>query len=629
VNFATGPDGALYVVDMYREHVEHPQWIPLSTQREINVRAGDDRGRIYRVRRRNKPPETAVHLAQASAAQLVGYLSDANGWVRDTAQRLLVERQDLKTAPALGKLVETGPSPQARVQAMWTLEGLQALDDETIRQALADEHPRVREQALRLSERWLEHTPSLVSTVLAMADDPDPRVRFQLTLTVGSLDSPQATAVLAVLARRDAASPWHRAALLTARGARESSLISALVDGGDEFPGGRELVRDLSGVVGSRRQADEVADLVARVDRSTGGRPTWWQAAVLDGLAEGLRNRRGDAIALDGTEDVLVRLLTGKSNELVRATRRLAAHLRLPDRASMRRVLAEARDLAADPDRETSERVEAVWLAANRPFDQVRSDLVALMRPQQPPDLQTAAALALLEANPAEAFSLVLDQWSGLSPPVRGQVVDRALSTRSGREGLLAAIEAGRVLPAELSLAQRTSLLTDSDSGVRSRAEAMLAHVENEDRKRVVEENLGLLSLDSNGARGWQVFRENCGTCHQLENAGRAVGPDLTSVRNHPKRVLLEHILNPSHVIEPSFLTYVVETADGRLMTGMIRSETGQAITLVTSDGTEQTVLREDIEAITSTGKSLMPEGLERNIPQQGLADLIAFLRGE
>lgn len=219
----TGPDGALYVADMYRLVIEHPEWIPAEMQKRMDLRAGADKGRIYRV-----SPEGAIlrrvpNLAKMSSAELVTALDSPNGWQRDTAQRLLVERGDKSVAPQLESLAKEAKSAKVRVQALWTLNGLGTLTPRVLLSALKDAAPTVREHAVRLTETQTDRA-ELFDDLLARSSDSSVRVRYQLAFTLGDWDDPRAAEALLILAREDdenirnaalSSSPRHAQAMLT------------------------------------------------------------------------------------------------------------------------------------------------------------------------------------------------------------------------------------------------------------------------------------------------------------------------------------------------------------------------------------------------------------------------------
>jgi putative membrane-bound dehydrogenase-like protein len=208
----TGPDGALYIADMYRFVLEHPEWIAPETQSRLDLRAGADRGRIYRV----KPSGATLHpipkLAKLDDAALVAALDSPNGWQRDTAQRLLFERNAKGSAPALRQLLSTATNPKVRLQILATLDLLGALDDAVIRAGVRVAHPAVRAHALRVSESL---TAEILPAILACLDDPDFTVRRQLAFTLGTWRDERAATALAHLADRDGAHESMRIAILS------------------------------------------------------------------------------------------------------------------------------------------------------------------------------------------------------------------------------------------------------------------------------------------------------------------------------------------------------------------------------------------------------------------------------
>ena len=241
-NFATGPDGNLYVVDMYREFIETPESIPEELKKDMDFYSGDTMGRIYRIVPRDAGKSKAVRpdLGKAETSALVGLLSHPNGWWRLTAQRLLVERQDRSAVPQLTRIALEGESPQARLHALYALEGLSVLDSALIEARLRDPNPGVREHAVRLAENFPELVPKLVS----MAHDPSAGVRLQLALSLGQFLPPlrrEATGelvirTLAALAAGQSQDRWFRTAILSSTPESSARLLQFIVSGGDFLP---------------------------------------------------------------------------------------------------------------------------------------------------------------------------------------------------------------------------------------------------------------------------------------------------------------------------------------------------------------------------------------------------------
>ena len=217
----TGPDGALYVADMYRFVLEHPEWIAPETQTRLDLRAGADKGRIWRIAPEGAKLRATPNLAALDNTALAAALDSPNGWQRDTAQRLLIERNARDTAPAIRKLATSAQDAKVRVQALATLATLGVLEAGDVRTALRDSHPRVRENALRCAERLAlssANNRGLLDALLACGDDPEFPVRRQLALTLGEFRDRDGDTVLAALTRlaaRDGDSAQMRTAILS------------------------------------------------------------------------------------------------------------------------------------------------------------------------------------------------------------------------------------------------------------------------------------------------------------------------------------------------------------------------------------------------------------------------------
>jgi len=227
--FANAPDGTLYIADVYREVIEHPASLPPMIKKHLDLTSGHDRGRIYRVVPDEFQQPKLPKLSGASTAELVATLAHANGWQRDTAARLLFERQDAAAVEPLRRLALVAPLPQARMLAMFALAGQNALHADTLLLRLADEHPRVREHAVRLAERLLGDSLELRWKLASMAGDEDARVRFQLALGVGGFPLEERLPVLMRIAQRDADDRWMRLAIQSSLGDGAGAMLAQLL----------------------------------------------------------------------------------------------------------------------------------------------------------------------------------------------------------------------------------------------------------------------------------------------------------------------------------------------------------------------------------------------------------------
>jgi putative membrane-bound dehydrogenase-like protein len=220
VYMTTGPDGALYIVDFYRRWVEHPQFVAESLRKSVDWRQGAGHGRIWKVSRRDLtwPPRPAPRMSRESAGQLAKHLESPNGWWRDTAQRLLVERNDPQAVPLLRTLAGNARSPQAKAHAISTLETLGHLDDGSLAHAMDDGDAHVRQIAMRLAAPRLPTSAVLRDATLRLADFPSTLVRFQAAMSLGSIESPAKVATLVKLANLEVRDPLVALAIVGSAG---------------------------------------------------------------------------------------------------------------------------------------------------------------------------------------------------------------------------------------------------------------------------------------------------------------------------------------------------------------------------------------------------------------------------
>ena len=216
VTLKTGPDGALYIADMYRFTLEHPEWISPEMQSRIDLRAGEDKGRIYRVVPEGKVRRPIPNLTKLNSRELVAAMDSPNGWQRDTAQRLLIERDGSFPIVELKNLLGVAHAPQVRLQALATLGLLGSLTAATLVAVLADPHPAVRCEALRQSETMAGKGDAIFLAVAALVSDSDPSVRLQTAFTLGAWPSEKSEPFLRDLATHENADELLRIAVMSA-----------------------------------------------------------------------------------------------------------------------------------------------------------------------------------------------------------------------------------------------------------------------------------------------------------------------------------------------------------------------------------------------------------------------------
>lgn len=628
VGLELGPDGALYLLDMQRDVIEHPDYIPEKIRSTLNLRAGEDRGRIYRLVPKGARPEF-VDLASAPIATLVKNLSHPIQARRTTAQRLIVERQMRDGIPALRKLAQSRAQPLGRLHALWTLQGLKALDDSLVEQGLSDPHEGIRENALILAEPFLSNT-KLVGRVCALARDPSARVRFQAALTLGQVQGTAARDALKSILKQDYEFRWTRAAVL-------SSMESGAADVLTEFHIESQVVTNLSAKIDL---VGELADLAAARDGMAGlssvlrltVRPNWdepFQLAALKGLQTGLVRSRGSIEADPEIKAVLDKLSLTTSPALVAGAWRLARALGIPETETQRKILEQAIMRARDTSQPLHARVADINLLALGKFPIVKEGLFALLEGTQPEAIQQATILVLKEFNDPKIAKVLVEHWRSFASSSRAGALALLLQRTAFHNALIDALEKGQITAGELNLdlEQRRRLLWYSSPDIKARAAKLLGDGEYSNRKSIVGDWLAKLPATGNALRGKPIFEQRCAQCHLVGTLGHRVGPELTGMSHRSVEDLLSNILDPNMAINPAYITYNCETLSGELESGLLQADLAEAVTLLQAAEKKMVIPRANIKRLQSSGLSLMPEGLEAGLTAGELRDLIAFLQ--
>jgi len=601
VQVRTGPDGALWVVDMYRFVIEHPRWIPPEELAKVDVRAGSTMGRIYRIHPKDQPPRPMPRLDKLDTAGLVAALDSPNGWQRDLAGQMLLWKRDLDAVPALEELARNSIRAEARLHALCVLDGLDSLHPRLIQQALTDKHAGVRRHAVRLAEKRLSADAELGAALLALTKDSNAQIRLQLAFTLGEWRDPRAGAALASLLRAHPDDAYLEAAALSS--VRTDNLPAILRNVASALaakPAPEHIVRDLLGLAVAFGDKQSLALWVKEVAMPREGRYASWQLAALAGLLDALE-RRGQA--LDQVTDETLR-----------------------DQIS--RMFVQARTTAADAKAAEKDRLLALALLGrdtSKRHDDMKQ-LAQLLVPQNSAALQSGAVATLGRIADPRVPELMTGGWSAHSPALKGQILDTLLSRDAWQHQLLELVEKKTIPAAEIDAARRQRLLAHRQETIRTRAAKVFEGAINADRGKVLENYKEVETLAGDSRRGKAVFAKSCSICHRIEGVGHEVGPDLQALSNKSPLYLLTEILDPNRNVDSRYLAYVAVTRSGRTFTGLLASESATSITLRAQEGNEQVLLRSELDELQGSGKSLMPEGLEKELSKQDIADLIAYL---
>ncbi len=614
----TGPDGALWVADMYRYVIEHPQWIPLDWQKKVDLRAGHELGRIYRIYPADKKPRALPRLDKMTNNELAAALDSPSGWQRDMAQMMLLNRgpnfEGDDPAPALRRLLAKSKRPLARLHALCTLDGIGRLDQSDFHDVLPDSHPSVRRHLARILDqhRWEIATVALWKC----ADDLDPLVRMQVAHTLGRWWNPiRGGEILGHMAATNSGDRYVMAAVFSSIGPETlEPVVDTVLNSKQKPPVPTLVTNQLTYLAQTWNHRQAIAKLLADTARQLG-----------ETVTTEVRIGSERFVALANFLDTLEQRQMSLAKLVSESPREMQTVLKKLDD-----VYDAARDVVQIARIDISTRVAALRLLG-RGRTRQEEDITILsgfLGPQHPDEIQSTAAATLGRLPSKEVPDTLLQSWKSYAPTLRAQVMDVLLSRADGPKAVLSALENKHILPLDIDAARRQRLLEHKQADIRNRAVKLLAGSVDPDRRKVVDQYRAALSSTKGDAeRGVKVFTKSCSACHQLAGVGQQVGPDLAAVPDKSTEGLLTAILDPNRAVESRYLSYTAATKGGLTFSGLLASETSTSITIVGVDGKQNIILRTDLDELIGSGKSTMPEGLEKDISPPDMADLLAFLQ--
>lgn len=446
--------------------------------------------------------------------------------------------------------------------------------------------PRTAKPVAPFADEFAPIGPAATDAALAakLANDPSARVRFCTALVLGDSQADFAIEMLARIAARDAGDKWARAAVLSGVGGREADFLRVVWP---KLKGESDGELELLGMLG--RCFKDVAALQGALGDAQPG-------AALAAVWAGFNER--NAAAARGTP----------------------AYAKLLDYAAAG---------VADAALPAAQRLIFARLLGTGKWESAAAPLQAALGKNPDEALRAALvrSLALLDGSRAAAVLLAEGAWAKYSPVLRETILN-ALFARGQLGGVLDAVESNRLPASALTTQRRQAFEKSKDAAVKERAQKIFTAGLG-DRRASLERAQKALELAANPAHGHEVFKQLCSTCHRLAQEGANVGPDLFDIRRQPKENIVFHIVMPEAEVAPAFAPYSCETKDGRTFAGILISETPTSVSIRQPGGSEETVLRPDIKALTSLPGTLMPIGLDAAMQPQDIADLLAYLKGE
>jgi putative membrane-bound dehydrogenase-like protein len=638
-----GPDGQVWVIDWYNFIVQHnptPRGYKTGKGAAYETPLRDKtHGRIYRVVATDGKPSARPKLAMDNPSGLIAALGSDNMFWRLHAQRLLVERGKVDVVPDLVRLVEDravdaiGLGPGA-THALWVLHGLNALREGPGRPAAvaALRHPSAGVR--RNAALALPRDDAVAGQVLAagLLNDQEPLVRLAALMTIADAppSGPSARALAQALrdgiARSDR---WLPDALTSAAAANDAEFFRAITSSQGGKPLGEKelaIVKSVAEHYARGAPSDSISTLIGAL----GDCEPKLAEAIVAGLARGWpRDRK--AVLDDTAERAFDRLMT----RLPVASK--AALVSLAGRLGSKKLdefsVAIAGDLikaAGDPSRSDTDRITAAGQLTDLRGDvETARSLLAIVTPKASPALGAGLIEAVARGRDRAVAPALVEALPAMTPSSRAAALKALLSRAEWTPALVDAIEQGKVRLDDLSLDQKQSLAAHPDTAIAERAKKLLARgggLPDPNRQKVIDELAPAVLKGGDPAKGKVVFEQQCAKCHRHSGAGGRVGPDLTGMAAHPREELLVHIVDPSRSVEGNFVQYTAATVDGRVLNGLLASETRTSIEMVDAEGKAHVLRRDEIEELAASKKSLMPEGFEKQVPTQALTDLLAFL---
>ena len=612
VDLCEGPNGDIYVVDMYRAVIEHPEWVPAELKTRPDQRFGDSHGRIYRVSRSAEKKGNKVGTVQPN---IVEWMQHEDTWNRSIASRLFLEamhgERDEKLiekvrAIALDPMLGDG----SITCACSLLASCGALDERTLNLLLQspNAHRRtlawncLRQATTETSDRWCDRARDAIGNEDATLDELRAAAWF-VSAHANQIDVP-AEDVLKLFSRNAANAllvHGNDAHLWIAMSAACKGKLSSLIENyhlaiseskNDAFP---EVARDA------------IVRLALRVAQ---------QGSELN-IAEWMERYTQSSATLvnASSHQCTFAILEG----FVRSGK-----VRVPSGSSLERLLLETSTSGVDP---INQRAAIAMLSACS-SDEAKRTCMKLLEGSDAKILKLAVATCSAHDTPEFGIWL-LDRLPTAMPDIRQELFVAVKSKPSRLMAMLDRLESGAMSTRVFDASQMQSLRAIQDPMIAPRLAKVLAASVNSNRQKVIDDytqQLMSIDVDEHANRGKAVFEKNCAACHRLDSVGTIVGPDISDSRVQAFDKLLVSILDPNRSIDANYFRYLARTEDGKVIEGVMKDSNASTITLQNQNGA--TILeRSMIEELKSSGTSLMPEGIEAQIPARDMADLLWYIK--
>ena len=602
VRIENAPDGTMWVVDMYRYVIEHPEWIPEEWQRRINVRAGEDRGRIYRIRRTDYAPRTIEDFSNKKDSLLIQEIAGLNSARSDLAQQTLLsrwkDRQDIATvATPLQELLLQTDRPGTRIRVASVLMALGSFPIDQFDDLVRLSDP----QTLRF----------LAQNVNSLGLDPEVRKRFWGSIPQESIASWPSLAMVAAVESSQGNDPpiewianalsvhaqdaWVQESIHFLNPTSVDGVLRAVLNGKAQIPSMQKIAEKLV----PRISATYRAELLASVANETGPRPTWHY----------LLAKQFAAADISGLDEASIVCILDSARASLRLYNQDAT------KVDPSRVLAGVNLL--------SSRMGSTWT------DDHALMLGALVRGENMP-IDGELALGLLNLG-GQASAQLIDRWRDLSQTTRSGVLSKLSQSPAGSMEILDAVRKGKIRAGDIDAITIQQMRSDVSEQVSQLAIEVFGPAPGADRPALVRQALLAWPKKADVSIGQVAYRKHCASCHEGRKAEdgtqESLAPNLRGLAHWTNEAWAIGILDPNRSIEEKYWVFQASTHDAQVLTGLKLREDESSIEWVDSNGRIDNLKKSDISEFRQSERSLMPEGFEQLLSPEEIAGIISYLR--
>ncbi|MFN7874978.1 MAG: neutral/alkaline non-lysosomal ceramidase N-terminal domain-containing protein [Pirellula sp.] len=595
VRVINAPDGSIWIADMYRRVIEHPTWIPEEWLARLDVYAGKEQGRLYRVYHNTQDIRPPKELSRISEAELVELLGDENIAIADWAQQQWIWRfSDEQAAPQLISTALSSANPKIRIRAFAILNYLGRLQENELVALINDEDQRIVTYVLGQLLRG-ERVPTTLVQSLAKSEIPpsavDPLLAMRIVLCLVNHGE-----------REDKLSAKRCCDLLLEHsGISGFDLILEYADSNRIGLLVRELISrdDLRGTTCLNRliprmDTNELNSIMQKIADHSGTRPAWHflmaRQLGLHSNTSSLNDALIDQIYTNAREVVL--------SEDASAGSTIAAWELYLSRLSDDSIVAVGEVISVLPksDSIVSEKIVS---GVYRLGDNSRKIL-----------------LGTVHAWPASLKSLTISLFA---------------SQPKGIESLLNEIESGRILASDVTPSQLEVIRQNAKGNLVENVVKIFGKDDSSNRGEAIERFEREWPLKVDFGPGKLLFEAHCVKCHRGGNSGGVaeapIGPSLQALSHWTNRAWLEAIIEPGRAVDEKYKRSMIRTQEDSVLTGLIRQESETEIELVLTDGRIEKIRRSEIAEIKSSEQSLMPDGFEKSLTPEQIAQIVTYLR--